>query len=167
MNQPPASPPTNPAAQPGQGSQPQTSPTTTGQPHGPTPQVLHDRASQSARETRQAIITLSAASLGFFFIALTSKVEPPLTPLQRRTVIVALVAMALATFSGLWSAWADARWSYCWAREIEQHPPGSLHWDGRRDWWHGNKRWSEWASILCFGIGVLAAAIYTFLRTSV
>src|SRR5688572_2851002 len=132
----------------------------------PLAQTLHDRAGESARETRQAVITLSAASLGFFFIALTSKADPEFSTPQRSWVLVALLSMALGTFGGLWSAWSDARWSYCWAREVEKYAPGEEYWKARKVFWHLHKRYSEHAALAAFVCGVLSAAIYTFLRAS-
>jgi len=84
----------------------------------PEPQSLHNRAAASARETRQAIITLASASLGVFFLALTADITPPLTSEQKFLIAIALLAMAFAVFAGLWSAYADAQWSYYWAKQI-------------------------------------------------
>lgn len=97
-------------------------------PH-PLAQTLHDRAGESARETRNAVITLSAGSLGFFFLSLTSKADPSLSDVEVDAVVVALIGMAMAVFSGMWAAWSDARWSYCWARSVENHQPGKDHWE--------------------------------------
>src|SRR5262245_27333216 len=86
----------------------------------PASQVLHDRAAESAKETRQSIVTLASASLGVFFLALTADITPLLSSQQKVLIAIALVAMASAVFSGLWSAYADAQWSYYWAKEIEK-----------------------------------------------
>src|SRR3982751_2576028 len=69
----------------------------------PALQVLHDRAAESARETRQAIINLASASLGVFFLALTVDITPPLSSEQKVLIAIAVIAMAIAVFAGVWS----------------------------------------------------------------
>ena len=138
----------------------------------PSSQLLHNRAAESAKETRQSIITLSAGSLAVFFLALTSKIDPELSLSQKASVIVALICMALAIFSGLWSAYSDAQWSYYWAKFREEAESGtgkssetkSTNWTLEVDRWHKHKRWSEKASILFFVAGVLVSSIYIALR---
>ena len=148
------------------------------QSNGPSSQLLHNRAAESAKETRQSIVTLSAGSLAVFFLALTSAITPPLSEAQKATVIIALVAMAAAIFAGLWSAYSDAQWSFCWAKEREQiegvassvkeRTPNSSNnatdTDNKRHWWHKQKRWSEIAALSFFALGVFVASIYIALR---
>lgn len=130
----------------------------------PTIETLYDRATESAKETRQAIVTMSSASLGVFFFALTTKVDPVLTFSQRWVVLIALGFMAFSTSAGLWSAWSDARWSYAWGREIENREQDTSRWEREKDCWHKQKRWGERYSLLTFAIGVLVGAIYIGLR---
>lgn len=132
----------------------------------PDPQTLHNRAAESAKETRQMLTAMATGSLAIFFLALTAKIEPSLDAAQKGSVVAALVSMSLAVFSGLWSAFADAQWSYCWAQERsggKGENPASK-WRKDREWWHGQKRWSEWATMIAFGIGVVASAVYVALR---
>jgi hypothetical protein len=133
----------------------------------PDPQLLHNRAGDSAKETRQTIITLATGSLAVFFLALTSEIKPPLTDVQQATVLIAMVAMALAIFAGLWSAYADAQWSYHWADQVEKikylGEKGIPEQKGVDDW-HFHKGWSEKAEILFFVIGVLVSVGYIALR---
>ncbi len=130
----------------------------------PTAQKLYDRATESAKETRQAIVTMSSASLGVFFFALTTKADPVLTFSQRWVVLVALCFMAFSTFAGLRSAQSDARWSYAWGREIENRKQDAPGWEREKDYWYKRKLWGERYSLLTFAIGVLVAAIYIALR---
>ncbi len=138
----------------------------------PSSQLLHNRAAESAKETRQSIITLSAGSLAVFFLALTSKIDPELSQTQKTSVIVALICMALAIFSGLWSAYSDAQWSYFWAKFREDaecktdksNETKTTKWTREVDRWHKQKRWSEKASMLFFVAGVLGSSIYIALR---
>lgn len=135
----------------------------------PEPQKLHDRAAESAKETRQAILSLASGALAVFFLSLTSskEVEPPLNALERVTVLVSLGSMSVAVLAALWGAFADAQWSYLWARAIEQRPEDASFQQAvadRRDRFHGQKRIAEQFVMWAFALGVLLAALYLTLR---
>lgn len=133
----------------------------------PTSQSLHDRAAASARETRGHVLAMATGSLAVFFLALTARTDPPLSAPQKSVVLGAIVAMAIAIFAGLWSAYSDAQWSYCWAKDIEgsaRPDGGDVPWQAQTDRWHRQKRGSERVSLLAFITGVLFAAIYLVLR---
>jgi len=135
----------------------------------PEPQKLHDRAAESAKETRQAILGLASGALAVFFLALTSNkdVEPPLNAFERVTILISLASMSVAVLAALWSAFADAQWSYLWARTIEQRPedaPFQAAIVGQRDHFHRQKRIGERVVIWAFALGVLLAAAYLALR---
>ena len=80
--------------------------------------------------------------------------------------------LALAIFSGLWSAYSDAQWSYYWAKyreKVERQESNSndaenISWSNDVGLWHKQKRWSERAAILFFVTGVLMSSIYIALR---
>ena len=135
----------------------------------PDPQKLHDRAAESAKETRQAVLTLSSGALAVFFLALTTTkdVEPPLMPFQRWVILLSLSCMALAIVSSLWCAYADAQWSYFWARVIEnrdedtEQRPAFIR---LQNSYHTHKRVSETVLRWAFAIGVTLAAVYLFSR---
>jgi hypothetical protein len=136
-------------------------------PNPPDAETLYNRATQSAKETRKAVVTLSSASLGVFFLALTTKVDPALTDGQRWIVLIALCLMACAISAGLWSASSDARWSYAWGRELENREEDDKEkeaWAKEKDAWHKRKRWGERYSLRAFALGVLVAGIYVALR---
>lgn len=132
--------------------------------HLPDSQFFHNRATESAKETRQGIVTMSSASLAVFFLALTSKIEPALNSRQKAFMLVALISMAMATFCGLWSAHSDARWSYCWAKERSIPVKPEEKWQEKSKRWHAQKRWSEKAAGIAFAVGVFFSAIYIALR---
>jgi hypothetical protein len=129
-------------------------------PNAPTPTALHERSSASARETRQAVLTMSTAILGFFIVAITSKDAPQLPIGQKWLLGATLGAMAATATAALWFAWSDARWAYCWAKQLSGQPPGKAYWTGWRSFWHGQKRWSEILSLILFAAGVIGAAVY-------
>ena len=135
----------------------------------PDPQKLHDRAAESAKETRQAILTLSSGALAVFFLALTTNkaVEPALKPFERWVILLSLTCMAVAVVSSLWCAYADAQWSYWWARVIENRAEDAERRkfiEGRQDSYHVHKRVSESVLRWAFAIGVTLAAVYLFSR---
>jgi hypothetical protein len=129
----------------------------------PDPQTLHTRAAESAKETRQLLTAMSTASIGVFFLAMSGENRASaISTAQVWIVLAAIALMALTAFSGLVSAFADAQWSYCWAREIEALKSGKQLgvWHRRRKKWHRCKRWSERAALVLFALGVLAASAY-------
>jgi hypothetical protein len=135
----------------------------------PDPQKLHDRAAESAKETRQAILTLSSGALAVFFLALTTSkaVEPPLTSLERWVMLLSLSCMAVAVISSLWCAYADAHWSYWWARFVEERDEDLERREviqHLQDRFHLHKRNSETVLRWAFALGVILAAVYLFSR---
>lgn len=128
-------------------------------------QILHDRAAESARETRTHVIGLATGSLALFFIALTGKTDPALTGLQRNVVMLAIAAHAFAVGAGLVSAMADAQWSYSWARQIQSaDAPSAEFFKRSAARWHRHKRWSEKSSVGLFALGVALSGVYLALR---
>lgn len=135
----------------------------------PTPDKLHDRAAESARETRQSVLTLSSGALAVFFVVLTSQKEitPALTGGQKGIILGSLSCMALCVICSLWCAFADAQWSYCWARELENRgDEDCMEHRRKKNLYHSQKRVSDGLSRWFFGIGVVLAAIYLFSRVN-
>lgn len=133
----------------------------------PLPSALHERAATSARETRQAVLTMSSAIIGFFFVAITSKDAAKLYSSEKVFLGTALTTMALTVASALWSAWSDARWAFCWAKVLEEDAKsGAGGWAKQQDYWHRHKRRSEKAFLFLFVAGILAAVGYVILRVS-
>jgi hypothetical protein len=134
----------------------------------PEPPTLHARAAESARESRGHLVSLATGSLALFFIALTGKTDPPLTPAERIVTICAVAALGLTVFAGIWGSYADAHWSYHWAKQIESdnanNPVTSAEMSTKAERWHWHKRWTEWATMLLFAIGIAFAVAYLFMR---
>lgn len=132
------------------------------------PQILHDRARVSTEELVRLLLTLSTAGVGVFFIALTGKSDPPLTPRQEVAVLVALVAMAAATLCGMLSWFADGRRNYLWATALqtkkgkEDGPRDQLF--VRRDFWLALARRAYQLLMLLFGVGIVASLYYLVCR---
>lgn len=132
------------------------------------PQILHDRARVSTEELVRLLLTLSTAGVGVFFIALTGKSDPPLTPRQEVAVLVALVAMAAATLFGMLSWFADGRRNYLWATALqtkkgkEDGPRDQLF--VRRDFWLALARRAYQLLMLLFGVGIVASLYYLVCR---
>ena len=135
------------------------------QPPQPDSQKLHDRAAESARETRQAILTLASGALAVFFVVLTSEgeVKPALLTFEKIVMFAALICMSVAVFAALWSAHADAQWSYSWAVLLAP-PAGETKTKDQlkadHDRWHSHKRFCERMLTIAFALGVLFAAFY-------
>lgn len=134
----------------------------------PDAQGLHNRAAASAAETRQSILGLSSGALAVFFLALTTQeIKPPLARIEQLVVLLALVSMATAVFASLWCAFADAQWSYWWARVIENRPKKNETRDElviRQEYWHRQKRRSEKILAVAFALGILLSGVYVALR---
>ena len=121
--------------------------------------ALHERARESASEYRKLLISLSTGALAFFFLALTTKIEPALSELQLVTLACAILSMAFTTFSGLYSLHADAQRNYHWGKVEEgrqkpnqlSHQTLSKHWKKRLDLATVSVRYS-FASGIAFGV---------------
>jgi hypothetical protein len=61
------------------------------------PQVIHDRARTAATNLHKFLLSLSTGSVGIFFIAVTTKIDPQLTIYQQVAILVGLAAMGIAT----------------------------------------------------------------------
>lgn len=130
------------------------------------PQLLHNRAAESAKETRQMLTTMSTGSLAVFFLALTSN-EHPIKPDEKIVVLIALFLMAIAVFSGVYCAYSDAQWSYNWAKELEGNSCQKVvkRYELKKIFWHNQKRWSEKATMIFFVLGVLSSCFFIGQRT--
>lgn len=132
------------------------------------PQILHDRARVSTEELVRLLLTLSTAGVGVFFMALTGKTDPPLTPRQEVAVLVALVAMSAATLCGMLSWFADGRRNYLWAtalqtkKHLKGDPRDQLF--VRRDFWLNLARRAYQLLMVLFALGIVASLVYLVCR---
>src|SRR5437899_1998310 len=98
--------------------------------------ALHERARDASTEQRRLLISLGTASLGVFFIAVTTRIEPPLSRLQLELLLGGAIAMATTVLSGLLAWQADAQRNYLWARALAVESE-----DARRPIYVKRNRW--------------------------
>jgi hypothetical protein len=129
------------------------------------PQLLHDRARTAAEELHRLLLSLSTAAVGVFFLALISKADPPLTQIQKASVLIALFAMAGAAFSGIASWYSDCRRNYFWAMALQSDEKKSrTQLYQQRDRWLRWERFTARCLIALFIFGVLASMAYMACR---
>lgn len=125
-------------------------------------QSLYDRSRAASIELVKHFSTLATAAVGVFFIALSTKVDPPLTPDQRAAVVLALGLMVLTLVGSILGWLADALFHESWARHASGKDPESN--------WRVRERANAWRKIFMFSamlsflLGALAAAHYVYLR---
>lgn len=127
--------------------------------------MLYDRSRYSAEEQRKLLISLGTGTIAIFFLALTAKIEPSLTVLQKTTIGIGLFFIALSVLSGIFQWFADAKWNYAWARSLESK--SSKDRKKRRkskDQWHKIQRVTGICLRANFVIGILSAVFYVFAR---
>lgn len=130
----------------------------------PTSQDLHNRAFESARETRQLLTTMATGSLGVFFLAMTSK-DPISNPYEKFVLIWSTIAMAFTIFTGVYGAYADAQWSYYWAKQLEcEDALDRQRRSDKREKWHRVKRLTEQAMMYFFVIGIAIACMFIAIK---
>lgn len=129
------------------------------------PLTLRDRARASAEEFQRITVTISSGALAVFFIALTQKVDPPLTSLERGWVLVAIAGMALATLCAIVTWFADAHWNAALAIAKET-PDLNLResMKGTTRFWRRVEITAGYVFACSFFPGLLAVGVYTWLR---
>jgi hypothetical protein len=83
------------------------------------PLLLHDRARESASESRKLTTALSAGGVAALFVSLTTETKPALTSLQQTFAAVSVLCFGLAVLSGMLAWQADAERWYFGAKEAE------------------------------------------------
>ena len=129
------------------------------------PQILHDRARDAGLRLHSLLVSLATGGLGIYFLALTAKVDPPLTSNQKAAVVVGLTAMATALGSGILNWYADCRRNFHWASALQatQKEQKSAHY-GSRDRWQRVDRLTASFLGATFLVGIVASAGYICLR---
>jgi len=129
------------------------------------PQLLHDRAREAGTELYRLLVSLAIGGVGLFFLALTGKADPPLSPRQRLVILVAVLSMAVSALSGILCLYADARRYYFWAtaRQTNDQSVRSECYK-QRDRWYRLKRLATKGLISMFVVGIVAAATYMAMR---
>jgi hypothetical protein len=127
---------------------------------------LHDRAAQSARETRSILITLSTASIGALFFIATTEIKPVLDLYERTLVIVTIAFMMASLCSAIWFAYSDAQWSYFWGLELDGERPKDVR-DGAEKsklLWHARKSYSEKSMLILFFVAAMSGGLFVLWR---
>lgn len=129
------------------------------------PQVIHDRARTAAEELHKLLVSLSTASLAVYFVALTSKIDPPLTFMQQGTVLGGLGSMALALGCGIFVWYADMKRNFYWAsamRQTNKQSREELY--ARRDLWQHMKNKAVVGLDVFFLAGIVCSVTYVVMR---
>lgn len=131
------------------------------------PDTLRGRARSSAEEFQRITVAISSGALGVFFIALTEKIDPPLTGTEHVILLCAIAAMAIATLCAIVTWFADARWNAALAEAKEATDPGVKESMKRKT--RGWRRAEDVAGIvflLTFVPGLIASSVYLWLRAN-
>ena len=125
-------------------------------------QTLYDRSRAAGIELVKHFSTLATAAVGVFFVALSTKIDPPLTPGQRGAVLIALGAMMLTLMGAVLGWFVDALFYEYWARYVSgKDPESSWRIRERANFW---RKFLMHSAMVFFLFGVLAAAYYVYLR---
>jgi len=132
----------------------------------PESKDLHDRAAQSARETRSILITLSTASIGALFFIATAEIKPVLDLYEKTCVIVTIAFMVASLGSAIWSAYSDAQWSYFGGVELDGERPKDERDDAEKSklLWHARKNRSEKSMLISFFAAALSGGLFVLFR---
>lgn len=129
------------------------------------PQILHDRARKSGEELHKLLVSFSTAILAIYFLALTTKTEPPLTNVQMVMSIIGMTAMGLAVLVGMINLQADTKRNYyraCALQASEQQDRDRYF--QMRDQWLSRQRWTSTLLRAFFTVGIVATVFYLIAR---
>lgn len=129
------------------------------------PQILHDRARKSGEELHKLLVSFSAAILAIYFLALTTKTEPPLSHAQMILSIVGMTAMGLAVLVGMINLLADTKRNYyraCALQASEQEDRDRYF--QMRNLWLSRQRWTSAFLRGFFTVGIAATVFYLIAR---
>lgn len=131
------------------------------------PETLRARARSSAEEFQHIAVAISSGALGVFFIALTEKIDPPLTSAEHVLLLCAIAAMGVATLCAVLTWFADARWNAALAAAKEATDPKDKESNNR-----ATRAWHRADSIagIVFGLtfvpGLVVSSVYLWLRAN-
>lgn len=128
----------------------------------PSLQHVYDRGRVSLIEFSRHLTTLATTSVGIFFIALSTRLDPPMTAEQRTAVLWALAFMLLVVLSAM-SAWLSDSLGYVsWAKLMAGRAPARCR-RGRRRAYIFRKIFT-FLALFAFVMGAVAAGRYVYLR---
>lgn len=132
----------------------------------PSPKEMHERAGESAKETRGTVIKLATGSVGVLFLVASQAENPLLSSSQKISVACALLFLATSLGAALWFGFSDAQWSYYWGVELndEESTEKRTGASQKAYWWHARKSRAEKMMLIFFFLGVLSGAVYVALR---
>jgi hypothetical protein len=130
------------------------------------PQRLYDRSRASGFDLLKTLVSLSTAAVGAFFLALTRRIEPPLSPNEFCFLLGALIFMVLAVFTGLIGWGADAKYYDYWANSLDNQRSNSANATSKAERFNAVRRFSIIAMASLFTLGMVASAVYLVLRMS-
>ena len=134
--------------------------------NSPSVKELHDRAAESAKETRSTIIKLASAAVGVLFFIVTRQITPSLTDAQILSLILAMTLIVLSLGSAILSSFSDAQWSYWWGVESDQTQTYDRHQIApeKKKKWHIIKDLSEKSMLIFFVLSIVMTAFFVILR---
>jgi|GEM_PF-2683379 len=132
----------------------------------PTSNSLHERAAESARETRSSIIRLSAVFIGGLFFVATKTFEPELLSQEKLVIIFILIAMFSSFGLGIFLSFADAQWSYSWGLELDESKSDDKRNKAsiKKQAWHDRKALAEKMMLFSFVLGIMLCGTFVIIR---
>jgi hypothetical protein len=131
-----------------------------------SPDLWHNRARESALETRKLLITLATACLAVFFITLTGDNAGKLNFAQRAFARAGLLSMGISILFGVVANFCDARRCYNLARHIQAKAANETTladaFHSRFVAYFRTLTICNWIQRLAFLTGIAATVIYTF-----
>ena len=131
----------------------------------PSSELRHTRARESSLTFRKYLLGLSSGAVAAFYIANTTKIDPPLTNLQEVFSLIATVLFSASLLFGLAYFRSDGKRYYWWGRAdtAENKDDQSKFHRFKRQW----KRYCRLcgaAQIWLFVVGLVSATTYTVFR---
>lgn len=132
-----------------------------------TSKELHNRATESAKDTRETIIKLATGAIGVLFFIATRKIKPALLPIEKNLILATIILMVSSLGSAIWTGFSDAKWSYSLAVEIDEEKNDAKRNDARRErkFWHTRKKTSENLMLVLFVLAALSGGLFVLART--
>jgi hypothetical protein len=132
------------------------------------PQILHDRAKDSADRLQSLLLSLSTALVGVAFFALTSEVKPELTGNQRYALLLVLITLGTSVIAGLFGMRAETQRYVFHAlalqnKQMHKQAQTDAYFTNRDRWLH-IERMVTHVQEIAFVLGIVAIGVYTILR---
>src|SRR5713101_2699202 len=119
-----------------------------------TTDLFYARAAQAGDEFRKHTLSFSVAGLGAFFVSLTGEHATKLSCAERTALVLALIAFAIATLSGLFAWYFAGKYFHERAANGESAAAS----------WHFRKNIFDVLLVVLFGLGATAPAVYLLLK---